>query len=100
METIDHYGELFTGKIENGKVPKFVMDGLPKEYLQHYNLTEKDIVKRINKGTTLFVANMPEDMVNTPNSQAFRKAPWLATLDVTVIDEAIQLLAQYEPQTA
>lgn len=99
METIDHYGELFTGKIKNGKVPQFIMDGLPKEYLQHYNLTEKDIIKRINKGTSLFVANMLEDMVNTPNSQAFRKVPWLATLDVNVIDEAKQLLAQYEPQT-
>lgn len=99
METIDHYGELFTGKIKNGKVPQFIMDGLPKEYLQHYNLTEKDIIKRINKGTSLFVANMLEDMVNTPNSLAFLKAPWMETLDVKVIDEAKQLLAQYEPQT-
>lgn len=83
----------------NGKVPQFIMDGLPKEYLQHYNLTEKDIIKRINKGTSLFVANMLEDMVNTPNSLAFLKAPWIETLDLEIIDEVKQLLAQYEPQT-
>ena len=99
METIDHYGELFTGKIENGKVPQFIMDGLPKEYLQHYHLTEKDIILRINKGTKLFVANMLEDMVNTPDSAAFRKVQWMTTLDPNLIDEAKQLLAQHEPET-
>ncbi len=100
MYAIDNFGELFTGKIENGKVPQFIMDGLPKEYLQHYNLTEKDIIARINKGTKQIVANMLEDAVNNPNSKILQgNPPWLATLDVQVIDEAKQLLAQYEPQT-
>ena len=100
MYAIDNFGELFTGKIENGKVPQFIMDGLPKEYLQHYNLTEKDIISRINKGTKQIVANMLEDVVNKPNSAILRgNPPWLATLDTQVINEAKQLLAQYEPQT-
>lgn len=100
LAMIDNFGELFTGKIENGKVPQFIMDGLPKEYLQHYNLTEKDIITRINKGTKQIVANMLEDAVNNPNSKILQSnPPWLATLDTKVIDEAKQLLAQYEPQT-
>ena len=100
MYAIDNFGELFTGKIENGKVPQFIMDGLPKEYLQHYNFTEKDIIKRINKGTRQIVANMLEDVVNNPNSKILQgNPPWFATLDLQVIDEAKQLLAQYEPQT-
>lgn len=100
MYAIDNFGELFTGKIENGKVPQFIMDGLPKEYLQHYNLTEKDIILRINKGTKQIVANMIEDVVNDPNSKILKgNPPWIATLDTQVIDEAKQLLAQYEPQT-
>lgn len=100
LYAIDNFGELFTGKIENGKVPQFIMDGLPKEYLQHYNLTEKDIITRINKGTKQIVANMLEDAVNNPNSKILQgNPPWLATLDTQVIDEAKQLLAQYEPQT-
>lgn len=100
LYAIDNFGELFTGKIENGKVPQFIMDGLPKEYLQHYNLTEKDIITRINKGTKQIVANMLEDAVNNPNSKILQgNPPWLATLDTKVIDEAKQLLAQYEPQT-
>lgn len=100
LYAIDNFGELFTGKIENGKVPQFIMDGLPKEYLQHYNITEKDIITRINKGTRQIVANMLEDAINNPNSKILQgNPPWLATLDTKVIDEAKQLLAQYEPQT-
>lgn len=100
LAMIDNFGELFTGKIENNKVPPFIMDGLPKEYLQHYNLTEKDIITRINNGTKQIVANMLEDAVNKPNSKILQgNPPWLATLDTKVIDEAKQLLAQYEPQT-
>lgn len=100
MYAIDNFGELFTGKVENGKVPQFIMDGLPKEYLQHYNLSEKDIIARINKGTRQIVANMLEDVVKDPKSKILAgNPPWLATLDTKVIDEAKQLLAQYEPQT-
>lgn len=100
MYSIDNFGELFTGKVENDKVPQFIMDGLPKEYLQHYNLSEMDIIARINKGTRKIVANMLEDVVNKPNSKILAgNPPWLATLDTQVIDEAKQLLAQYEPQT-
>lgn len=100
LSMIDNFGELFTGKVENGRVPQFIMDGLPKEYLQHYNLTEKDIIARINKGTKQIVANMLEDVVNNPKSNVLQgNPPWLATLDTKVIDEAKQLLAQYEPQT-
>ena len=100
LAMLDNFGELFSGKIENGKVPQFIMDGLPKEYLQHYNLSEKDIIARINKGTKQIVANMLEDVVNDPKSKILSgKPPWLATLDTQVIDEAKQLLAQYEPET-
>lgn len=100
LYAIDNFGEFFTGKIENGKVPQFIMDGLPKEYLQHYNITEKDIIDRIHKGTKQIVANMLEDAVNNPNSKILQgNLPWLATLDTQVIDEAKQLLAQHEPQT-
>lgn len=100
ISMIDNFGELFTGKIENGKVPQFIMDGLPKEYLQHYNLTEKDIIARINNGTKQIVANMLEDVANNPNSKILAgNPPWFTTLDAKVVDEAKQLLAQYEPQT-
>lgn len=100
MYALDNFGELFTGKIENGKVPQFVMDGLPKEYLQHYNLTEKEIIARINNGTKQIVANMLEDAVKNPKSNILLgNPPWLATLDIKVIDEAKQLLAQHEPET-
>ena len=100
MYALDNFGELFTGKIENGKVPQFIMDGLPKEYLQHYNLTEKDIIARINNGTKQIVANMLEDVANNPNSKILAgNPPWFTTLDAKVVDEAKQLLAQYEPQT-
>lgn len=100
MYAIDNFGELFTGKIENGKLPQFIMDGLPKEYLQHYNLSEKEIITRINNGTKQIVANMLEDVVNKPNSKILLgNPPWFATLDTKVVDEAKQMLAQYEPQT-
>lgn len=100
MYSIDHFGELFTGKVEQGKVPQFIMDGLPKEYLEHYHLTEKDIIARINKGTRTIVANMLEDIVNNPNSKILcSNSPWLTTLDTEVINEAKQLLASYEPET-
>lgn len=100
LAMIDNFGELFTGKVENGRVPQFVMDGLPKEYLQHYNLSEQDVIKRINNGTRQIVANMLEDVVNNPKSKILAgNPPWFTTLEVQVIDEAKQLLAQYEPQT-
>ena len=99
MYAIDNFGELFSGKITNGKVPQFIMDGLPKEYLQHYHLTEKDIIARINKGTQQIVANMLEDVATNPKSAILLgNPPWLTTLDPKVIDEAKELLRRNEPQ--
>lgn len=100
LYAIDTFGELFTGKCENGKVPQFVMDGLPTEYLEHYKLSEKDIITRINKGTKNIVAAMLKDAVENPDSKILMgKPPWLATLDTKVLDEAKQLLGQTEPET-
>lgn len=100
LAMIDNFGELFTGKIENGKIPQFILDGLPKEYLQHYNISEKDIIKRIETGTTQIIANMLEDVTNNPKSKILKgNPPWLTTLDVKAIDNAKQLLTDYEPET-
>ena len=99
MYAIDNFGELFTGRIENGRVPQFIMDGLPKEYLRHYNLAEKDIVERINNGTVKIVANMLEDIANNPDSKILNgNPPWFTTLDKKFIADAKELLTQKEPK--
>ena len=99
LQAIDSCGEFFTGKLENGKIPKFIMDGLPKEYLEHYNINEKDIIARINKGTKQLVAHMLEDVANNPTSKILQgKPPWLTTLDKKVIEEAKTLLHDINPE--
>ena len=65
-----------------------------------HNLTEKNIIARIDKGTRHIVAVMLKDAVVNPNSIILEgKPPWLATLDTKVLDEAKQLLGQTEPET-
>lgn len=99
LSMIDNFGSLFAGEVKNGKVPKFIMDGLPEEYLKHYNLTEKDIAARIEKGTRQIVANMLEDVVKNPKSSVLNgNPPWLATLDLKILNESKELLAISNPQ--
>ena len=100
MYAIDTFGELFTGKITDGKIPQFIVEGLPDEYRAIHNLTDKNIIARIDKGTRNIVAAMLKDAVENPDSKILMgKPPWLATLDTKVLDEAKQLLGQTEPET-
>lgn len=63
MSNIDNFGELFTGRIKDGRVPQFIMDGLPKEYLQKYNITEADVLARIQKGNVNITSLMLQDIL-------------------------------------
>lgn len=97
MYAVDTFGELFTGKIEAGKIPQPILDGLPDEYRAIKNLTDKNIIDRINKGTTNIVAAMLKDLAINPKSK-IRNASWLTSLDAKVIDDAMQLFAKYDPE--
>ena len=99
MANIDHFGELFTGHIKDGKVPQFIMDGLPKEYLQKYNLSEADILTRIQKGNVNLTSLMLRDIArNGADSNLLRQGarPIFTNFPFETINEAKELLAQYD----
>lgn len=101
MSNIDNFGELFTGRINNGKVPQFIMDGLPTEYLKKYNLSEADILARIQKGNVNITALMLRDISqNGTNSTLLRLGakPLFTNFPIETINEAKELLAQYDKE--
>ena len=101
LQMIDSFGELYTGKIQNGKMPQFVMDGFTPEYLQKYPNLVKELPTRVQKGTETIVANMLEGVVKEGGKSAlFRKGatPWFTKLEPETIDNAKKLLASYDPQ--
>jgi hypothetical protein len=114
LQMLDSFGELFTGKMQNGKIPQHVLDGFSAEYLKAYPNLLKELPARIQKGTSQIVANMLEDIalkgagtlkaietgkVESPLSSLFRAntTPWLTTLEPSVIDNAKKTLAHYDP---
>lgn len=96
LQCIDDFGEMFTGKIVNGKIPQHILDGLPQEFLEQNPNLLSTLEQRINKGTSKFVAGMFNDIVKSGNNSLIlgSSEPWLTTLAPERLNEALKYLKE------
>ena len=96
LQCIDDFGEMFTGKIVNGKIPQHILDGLPQEFLERNPNLLNTLEQRINKGTSKFVAGMLNDIVKRGNNSLIlgSSEPWLTTLAPERLNEALKYLKE------
>ena len=96
LQCIDDFGEMFTGKIVNGKIPQHILDGLPQEFLEQNPNLLSTLEQRINKGTSKFVAGMFNDIVKRGNNSLIlgSSEPWLTTLAPERLNEALKYLKE------
>lgn len=96
LQCIDDFGEMFTGKIVNGKIPQHILDGLPQEFLERNPNLLSTLEQRINKGTSKFVAGMLNDIVKRGNNSLIlgSSEPWLTTLAPERLNEALKYLKE------
>ncbi len=96
LQCIDDFGEMFTGKIVDGKIPQHILDGLPQEFLERNPNLLSTLEQRINKGTSKFVAGMFNDIVKKGNNSLLLGSaePWLTTLAPERLDDALKYLKE------
>ena len=109
LETIRDYGEMFTGKIVNGKVPNFILESFSPEYLKYNSNLINELPNIIQEGNLRYIKAMLKNIVSdrvslrTGNRLPILdgnkgKIEYLTQMDKKLIEQAKEELSLENPK--
>lgn len=109
LETIRDYGEMFTGKIVDGKIPKFILESFSPEYLKYHPNLVQELSQVVKEGNLRYIKAMLKNIVSDRLSPISRKRlpildgnrgkiEYLTQMDKKLVEQAKKELSLENPE--